>query len=364
MFLTASNLVHYLCDRGIISRQSVVSADYCVVEAGRRNRNYKLIRHHAPGLFIKQVQNNDPLAISTLQREVLAYRLAEHLPRLQPLLPKFVHSDEARHILILELLSNAENINEFHYRHKNLSRSMGTLLGQGLADYHSALLENPSPPLLASLPRQIPWILSFHRSYPQMSLKPGERELANLFTRHHDLSANMERLRNSWRYETLIHGDIKWENCMLRSTPAGDEQLTIIDWELLDIGDPAWDVGAVFQSYLTSWINATLTGTGALLPTANGCPPAYVLDAMQPSIHAFWQRYAHSTQLAPSARYPFLIRAIEYAAARLIQTTFEFLATGHSLNGVSGRIMQLAQNMLNQAHHSADVLFGFKAETI
>ena len=52
MYLTATNLANYLINRDIITAASVVDGDLAVVEAGRRNRNFKVIRRSNPSLFV------------------------------------------------------------------------------------------------------------------------------------------------------------------------------------------------------------------------------------------------------------------------------------------------------------------------
>ena len=44
MLLTSTNIVHYLLERGLVSAEQVVDGDYMVVEAPRRNRNFKVMK--------------------------------------------------------------------------------------------------------------------------------------------------------------------------------------------------------------------------------------------------------------------------------------------------------------------------------
>ena len=66
MFLTAYNLPHYLMSKGLISAQSVVDGDFVLAEAGRRNRNFKVMRRQQPGLFVKQIKSMEAQAITTI----------------------------------------------------------------------------------------------------------------------------------------------------------------------------------------------------------------------------------------------------------------------------------------------------------
>src|SRR5260370_2974356 len=73
VFLTAYNLPHYLLSKGLISAQSVVDGDFVLAEAGRRNRNFKVMRPQQPGLFVKQIKSMEAQPISTIYREAAFY---------------------------------------------------------------------------------------------------------------------------------------------------------------------------------------------------------------------------------------------------------------------------------------------------
>src|ERR1051326_2322846 len=73
MLLNSTTVVHYLLHRGFLTFDSVVDGDLMVVEAPRRNRNFKLYRQGLPGLFVKQVRQWDVHAIATVQREAGCY---------------------------------------------------------------------------------------------------------------------------------------------------------------------------------------------------------------------------------------------------------------------------------------------------
>src|SRR5215475_4720191 len=113
MVLTTQNIVHYLLERGLLSRESVVDGDLWIVETTRRNRNYKVIRRQAPGYFVKQVQNVDQQAIASLRCESSCYWLAKNDPAfaaLSPLLPGYHDFDAAANVLILDLLDGSESL--------------------------------------------------------------------------------------------------------------------------------------------------------------------------------------------------------------------------------------------------------------
>lgn len=57
---------------------------------------------------------------------------------------------------------------------------------------------------------------------------------------------SLDRLRDNWRTDSIIHNDVKWDNCVL-CTPEGGRarsNLKIVDWEFACLGDSCWDAGA------------------------------------------------------------------------------------------------------------------------
>lgn len=367
MFLTAANMVHYLLARNLISAKSVVDGDFVVVEAGRRNRNFKIIQKSGTGLFVKQIKEMEPMAISTLQREAACYRMAqgEGYHALAALMPRMVEHDDKRHCLTLELLPSADNLAEYHMRAQKFPAEIGQLLGAALGSYHQTLRGKPlKPEDMVAFPRMAPWILSFHQTHAQGAahLSGGVQQMRVLIRNNPDFAANLERLRQGWMFDAIIHGDIKWDNCLILHEADG-MRLKVIDWELVDYGDASWDIGAVFQAYLCYWIYS--------MPLAQeSSPQRYVekatcsVDTMIPAIHAFWRSYCQSSNINAQQAKPYLLRCIEYGAARMVQTAFEALYSAPAMHSHAAAILQVSQNILRNPRDAASALFGFAREVV
>ena len=103
-------------------------------------------------------------AMVTLKREAACYELARDDAALSRLMPRLVRYDENRHVIIVDLLPEAESLLAYHTRHRTFPVEVGRLLGEGLGLYHTgagALVENET--LKQQLPRQIPLILTLGR---------------------------------------------------------------------------------------------------------------------------------------------------------------------------------------------------------
>ena len=137
MYLTATNLASYLIGRGLVDANSVVDGDFVVIEAGRRNRNFKVLRGKRPGLFVKQISNTaswEP--IITLQREAAFYTALStrrDFGALASLTQDLIDYNPANFSLIIGLVPNGESLADYHYRLGTYPTEIGEITGRSLA---------------------------------------------------------------------------------------------------------------------------------------------------------------------------------------------------------------------------------------
>ncbi len=105
-------------DRSLLGADEIVAGRVSILDASRRNRNFKVIRQGAPGLFVKQMRDMQTDAMLTLKREAACYELARDIPELARIMPRLVRYDERRHTIVLELLPDAESLLAYHARNK------------------------------------------------------------------------------------------------------------------------------------------------------------------------------------------------------------------------------------------------------
>lgn len=347
MHLTAANLPHYLVGRGLLDAEAIVAGDVGVIDSSRRNRNFKVMRRGAPGLFVKQMREMQADAMLTLRREATCYAIAAEHPPLSRLMPKLVRYEPTRHVLVLELLPESESLLAYHGRNKGFPTEVGRLLGQGLGVYHSqagGLLDDER--LRGLLARQVPVILSLGRSGHGMLGSFGRigPAVSALLQQHADFQALLDALGAEWRFDSLIHGDMKWDNVLVFPSPV-DLDFRIVDWEMADCGDAGWDVGAVLQSFLSTWITS--------MPIASGLPPAaYIgmasqpLEAMRPVLRAFWQSYASTRGFDAARSREELERCMRFGAARLVWSAIEQRLYLPEIDVTAAALLQVAMNVL------------------
>jgi hypothetical protein len=358
MPLASRKLVQYLLDIGAVDVEAVVGGDLMVVDCTRRHRNHKILRRGGAGCFVKQARPDQPLSDQSLHREAVCgwlVREDERFAALRPLLPQWRAYDATRRLLVTELLPESENLAERHARLGGFPAETATMLGQALGRAHAGVSLPPAgAPGTEVFPRALPWVLTMHTladsQFERMS--GGHAQILGLVRRHAEFPAALESLRQGWRHDGLIHGDMKFENCLVLT--GGEPQLRIVDWELADFGDTLWDVGGVLQAYLNTWVLSMPEFDEAdaerLMRHAQ-----HPLEALQPAMQAFWQAYV---ALRPEAE---LDPCVQYAAARMIQTVYEHMAQASQLTRGGLRMLQLSMNMLTRPNDAIRDLLGWEA---
>jgi len=354
--LNKNDLVHYLIERGLLDHRAVVDGDVMVVEGARRHHNYSVIRRHGEGLFIKQMQPEQPFSAQTLQKEAACYVMMESdeaLAGIHALMPRFRSYDPDRHILVVELIAGGENLSELHRRLNTFPVDIAQHTGELLARYHETSVGELLPRANAAIfPGQPPWILSFHlmpRGSMQ-SLSAANGQFMAILQTYPDFAQALDRLRTSWRRNALIHGDMKFDNVVR----ADDGSMRVVDWELADVGDFAWDVASILQAYLTWWI-ATLQRVPDDLSDA----AQYPIEHIQPAIRAFWDAYVSSRRLSTREADAELERSVSFAGARMLQTVYESMAYAPVLTQQAVWQVQACMNILKEPRAAASDLLGF-----
>ena len=366
MYLTASNLAFHLISRGIITPESVVDGDFTLVEVGRRNRNFKVIRQKSPSLFVKQVKTSDVQAVTTLQREAVFYHKVTNDPQfaaLKELTPNFIDYDPTRYALVINMLPHMESLAEYQIRTGAFSEKAAAALGRALGKCHSQL-----PTVMADkdgstlLYGEIPWVMNLEQvGYSVLEGLEGIGPALAAAIRSNPLHQPLlSTLRPAWQYDSLVHGDPKWENCLVADGNGGQPELKIVDWELINIGDGAWDVGMVFKEFLVSWLLSAPDPQNPL-PAAFAPPKERAVTDSHPAAREFWNGYASARGLAGLAARAYLNRSIRFTAARLVMAVLEYFYNATQLSNHAHAILILSAEILKNPDWASAELLGLRA---
>lgn len=364
--LTQAQIAHYLVGTGLTSVDSIVDTDFEVVEASRRNRNCKVVSDRGPSYLLKQLK--EASAGDTVANEARVYNLLQKVSTGNALLrhiPRLVRYDASHGILIVDLLRNARDLHEHSQRYDRIPVVAAADLGCALSSLHSITGATLDVVRQMGFMSHCPGVLYIHRPGPGVfrDTSSANLQVIRIVQNTPGLPESLDGLRDNWRVDSIIHNDIKWDNCVF-STGKGaraGSNLKIVDWEFACLGDSCWDAGAVFSAFLASWILS--------IPVSGDDPPdrflnlaRYPLSRMHRAIHAFWKTYSHGRGFDRIKTAENLLRAVRYSAARLIQTAYEQMQHSSTLTGNVVCLLQLSFNILQRPHEAAVQLLGLSAE--
>lgn len=357
--LGAADAVDLLMTLGLLAPADLV-AGLTVTDASRRNRNHRVVCEAGRSYLIKQA--GDPDKVRTLANEAEIYRLlaAHASDAVRAALPAIVrYFDDG--ILVLELDAAAVSLAAYHRTVRRFPPGMAATLGRTVAALHATSGDDVRR--LAPVADGLPLVFSFDR--PDVTVYYGASGATlQLLTAIHatgDFAARLGDLRDDWTAGTMIHADLRLDNCIVRPSERvrTGKHLRLVDWEMAMWGDPAWDLATLLSEYLSLWIDHA--------PVSEATPPeqfldhgVFTLDRLQPSIRHLWDAYRDARTMSEP---PWLLweRAVRFSAARLVQTAYE---TSQYLNELSGQVvfkLQLAHNILTDPITASTVLLGIPA---
>jgi thiamine kinase-like enzyme len=171
------------------------------------------------------------------------------------------------------------------------------------------------------------------------------------------LRIGLDRARGSWIKNSLIHSDIRLDNWVrLASKPAlgqNHDQVLLVDWEMVALGDRCWDIGCVFASYLSYWLFTDTANNGIEGVEMDFRLPIEIRD----SLREFWVRYRQrfdddrDEQIA-------LERSLLFSGTRLIQTAFEHLRPIGALTLAASRMLEISGSLMRAPLKAGDTIYG------
>jgi aminoglycoside phosphotransferase (APT) family kinase protein len=352
---TPNDLVHYLLERGLLAPASVVDERLMVIPNARRNNNFSVVCSVGPSYFVKTLQPSAAQATETLRQEASLYGVARAEAALGPLrdvIPEFYLFDPQRSILVVEHIAGAKTISEVHVQLNEAAEWIAELIGRALGDIHRAAAE-ALPRIDPNAFRRItPWALSLHQITPSFG-QPGV-QLQTLLLTYPEYAQALDTMRAGWRPNTVIHGDMKFDNCLITDLD-GARRLRIVDWELADLGEDIWDVAGILQNYLYWSAVSTQTSGGAW-------STAMPFEKLQPAMAAFWSAWAAARGVPEGDSMPQLERATSFAAARLLQSVMEMLVVTPTMSGYVALLLQTSLNILRDPAAMARMIVGSEAK--
>ncbi len=335
MFLTPSTALSYLRQRGITTAEWVSKGEWEVTVHESRNTLY-FVRAGSLLLTLKQAGDGRGEKRQSLLREAEWYWLAQNdqrLKRLKSLLPRVYSWDPERSIFVMETIRGKSMLGLPREKRYHPARARG--LGEAMAMVHEECRGLVSATDLGyQFSRTLPSFLSAprsaHESVDNTSIPRAQREYLAVLRKYPEFEPPLEKLRESWQAETLIHSDWKLGNCLVDGDDA-EAAPHIIDWELLRCGDSLWDAATLMQSYWSGWTER---------------PDSRLLADVRGALAAFWGAYAAGRGWDEAETETRRERAMLLAGARMLQSVWESTANQKALRPADVRMLQMSLNIL------------------
>jgi Ser/Thr protein kinase RdoA (MazF antagonist) len=339
--LEQSDIAHYLLSLGLVKPRAVVEGDLTVRDMSRRNSVFLAGTRGGPTYVVKQGVESSG---ETLAHEADVLRALAGDGELAVQVPAVVHEEPEAARLVLRTPSGARDWCDHRGR---FPRVTARALGRFLATLHQL-----PPDYVGSPPgADRMWGLSLPEPSHELllDLSTAAQDLVARVQASRALCARLDELRDSGSHDALVHGDMRWDNCLAVAAPHSQRRtrVLLVDWELAGGGAAGFDVGTVLAEYLRVWIGS--------IPIVDPREPALLigrarhpLEEMRPAVQSFWSAYAAASPLRPTLR-----RVIELAAVRLLQTAVEHARAQPSLTSPVVNLVQLADNLLRDPEGAA-----------
>jgi thiamine kinase-like enzyme len=320
MYLNPKNIAFYLFEKGVISWEESLAGVLSYIEAGSRSFGFKVEMTCGKHFFIKQIKNNYDGMSRLLETEALVLQSDTFTDK-----PTFYLHDKRHGILISSLVNDAQNVGEF-VKKEGFSVSIATQLGQILKRFHQAKFtqiyadesNKKQPPLVFYLGS------ATGRNWIKQRKERYTIQLVEQISLYSSLTKSIEKIYKDWKNEHLIHGDMKFENCLIQSLD-NNQTIQLIDFEEVMLGNPLWDVAGIVQSAISVQLQQThfliFSPFSPFHPLLDDAPLCEFLEE-------FWRNYESNDSK----------KLIQFTGLRLI-----------------GRLMEIAQQA-DVSHHAKEWL--------
>lgn len=365
--INIDNVVSYLLDKKLIYVSTIVKGDLKIVDVSSRNRDLKVMRKNNLSYLLKQPDLLDLSSKETFRKECLLYSQVfsnRKLEKIRTLVPQIVLYDYANNILALQLLTDGLPLSEIMYNHNEYkcNENLFYSIGESMSCYHNAfhdyILKNGIPHFL---PRQLP--LVFQLVYPTPHFlaycSPADIQLLKIIQHQKEYFKFLDEIESMWTQETIIHGDIRFDHVIASQIKkdSGLDTIRFVDWEMADVGDPAWDIAGILHDLIILWV-LSMRSAGKASPEDLVSSTESLLQNIQLSVRSFMVGYNKYQQLPTLSNEALLLRCIKYLALRLLQRVHESLQFERELSITSTCVLQLSLNILREPQQAAVYLLG------
>ncbi|MCL1588000.1 MAG: aminoglycoside phosphotransferase family protein [Actinomycetia bacterium] len=231
-------------EEGLVSAEEIIRYGLRVRNLSQSNSVALVEVGNGKGFAVKDMRSRRDAQQGTAECERQLYHSAAVCVALQPLLPKYFALGEDSELMILEGLVSYRRLDQMSDGRRLFDPEMGRSLGEALRLWHS------NSTSLKGIGDAQPWLLAI-RGSDRLGVLDSEdalREITASINEDSLLYTSIDRVQGSWSTDVVIHGDMRFANILVSSSPFG---LRFIDWETSGWGDGRWDVAGIVQEFLS-----------------------------------------------------------------------------------------------------------------
>ena len=371
--LSSDNVVQYLQQQRLLSTSHELASPIKANEY----RNFNLIVHITDTEYylVKQERFDGKGNTSgCLKYEWIFQQLLDRFTQLTPIqdsIAPVIHFDSEKAILVVKYLPEYISLEQLYSRFNDYPPAIAGWLGANLAQIHrltwqkteyqdflaqhtSSRSSGETPNFMQGLARVGPGIFA--------NICPDGLEFFKLYQRFPSLHQAVVELHSSYQAACLTHNDPKFSNYLIKDQDlTQNPQIKVIDWEFMEWGDPAIDLGILIAKYLQLWLSSLSISSDTDLNLALSlatCP----LEKVQPSLTAILQSYLTAFPEITSARPKFVQRVIQFAGVELIKRLQHNVEYHYSFDNGDICTLQVAKTLLCYPEQAAATIFGLQPQ--
>lgn len=239
MIRLARRAVRLLLDRGLLAAADVHRYGVSAYDVSESNGVVLVELGNGRGFAVKDVGTPRERGQGEAAREIALYRAAGS----SPLLPRLELYDAEAGLLVLEGVISARRLDRLP------TPDSAGAFGRALGAWHR-LGAGLSP-----LPATRPWVLDLDGPdrLPVLDQDARLAALSAAVAGDPAHQAALETMRATWAADTVIHGDVRFTNVLIRSSG----EALLVDWESAGAGDSRWDVAGALQEYLSAGVRGS-----------------------------------------------------------------------------------------------------------
>ena len=372
--LSSENVVSFLKEHEICSSDFQPNAPITL----REGTNFNLVVKSARGkdLMVKQNRMSDrQTSLGTLPVEWVVQELINTFPKLahlQPIVSEVLFIDWSNSILVSVFYDNYLALDRFEPVRESFAPRLFYVLGSNLAKIHGATYRQQAHfeflcrYLKLDTAKQQP---NFIKRLTKLDTSlwgricPDGFAFYKLYQRFPSLNEAVIELFDNIQPSCLIHNDLTLDNFIidrqidLYSAEIASEQIKIIDWERINWGDPAVDLGMFISEYIGGiWLGNLISDRNLDLNTMLSTAK-FPLEEIAPCLKAFMQGYLIQFPQIAIERIDFISRVVQFVGIGILNRLTYYVEHHYPFDNNSICKLQVAKNLLCHPQQSIKTIF-------